>query len=137
MSSAPQLVDTRLLAKPQKYSNNKAEWTAWKFSMYCYIGAVAQSLLQKMQAVEAMTVPLVLASMTPEEQMESRTLMFILSGCLAGSAIQLAMNVESFNGLECWRLLVQREEPSVGSAQVATLTAILRIVFSGDINKFE
>ena len=49
-----------------------------------------------------------------------------MSGCQDGSTIQLAMNVESFNGLECWRLLVQREEPSVGSDHGNSLVNLQR-----------
>jgi len=43
----------------------------------------------------------------------------------------------NMNGLECWRLLVQKVEPSVGSAQAAQLTSILRTTFAGDLNTFE
>ena len=46
-----------------------------------------------MTAAESRNAPLTMTAMDEAEQKESRTLMFILSGCLAGGGLQLAMNV--------------------------------------------
>jgi len=43
----------------------------------------------------------------------------------------MAMNAEISNGLEAWRGLVKREEPTEGSTQFAVLMTIMRAQFSG------
>ena len=47
------------------------------------------------------------------------------------------MNVENNNGIEAWRQLVRREEPTEGAAQVSQLTRILGTTFLGGIDKWE
>jgi len=125
------IVDTKLLQKPPKYSNVRSEWPLFKFTFKTYIGAVDEVLLEILTNAEAITVPIAMADISEEHRKLSRTMMYILVSCLAGSALQLAMNVESANGLEAWRLLVRREEPQEGSTQVATLMSILRTTFQG------
>eukprot|EP00974_Lingulodinium_polyedra_P076820 7435925-Lingulodinium_polyedra.AAC.1 len=55
---------------------------------------------------------------------------------MTGPSLQLIMTVEANNGYEAWRLLVRREEPTSGSAQVAQLTALLQARFSGKVETF-
>ena len=131
MASA--LVDTRLLAKPQDYSNNRAEWPLFKFTVKTYIGAVDEEMLESFNAAEQTTDIIPLARLSEKKRAHARAIMYILVSCLRGSSLQLAMNVEASNGLETWRLLVKREEPTEGSTQVAQLMAILKTTFTGGI----
>ena len=128
---AASIVDTRLLQKPPRYTNLRAEWPLFKFTFKTYCGAVDESLLEILTNAESIAVPITMADISEEHRKLSRTVMYILVSCMQGSALQLAMNVESSNGLEAWRLLVRREEPQEGSTQVATLMSILRTTFQG------
>ena len=77
-----------------------------------YIGAIPTYLLRVVDAVESQTAAVAMSGMIPAEQHESRQLAYILAQTLTGSNIQLVMNAESYNGVESWRLIVRREEPT-------------------------
>ena len=127
------LVDTKLLAKPPKYSNNRADWPLFKFMVRTYVGAVSEEISEAMNTAEAQEQPIAMVNLNAPMKAHSRTLMYILVSCLQGSALQMAMNTEASNGLEAWRSLVKREEPTEGSTQVAMLMTILRTSFSGGL----
>ena len=74
-----------------------------------------------------------MAKLSELKRQHSRAVMYILVSCLRGSSLQLAMNVEESNGLEAWRMLVKREEPTEGSTQVAQLMCILKTTFTGGV----
>jgi len=131
------VVDTKILPRPERYSNQKSDWPEFHFSLKTYVGALSDQLLAAMNSAENMTAPVLIASMDEEHRQMTRTLMFILSASLQGSAKRLIMNVEHHNGLEAWRLLCRREEPSSGAVQVSQLTSILRTSFSGKLETFE
>ena len=90
-----------------------------------------------MAAVESQTVPVPMCGMIPAEQHESRQLAYILAQTLTGSSLQLVMNAEAYNGMKSWRLIVQRERPTAGTAQVRQLTSLLQPRFSGRLDTFE
>ena len=120
-----------MLSRPPRYSNNRAEWPLFKFMMRTYVGAISEELLDAMNQAEAQAGPIVLARLNDEHRTYSRTLMYVLVSSLQGSALQMAMNTEISNGLEAWRGLVKREEPTEGSTQVAVLMTIMRAQFTG------
>ena len=128
--AAPSLVDTRLLTKPPRYSSVRSEWPLFKFMMQTYVGAISDELLEAMTAAEGQTAMIAMARLSEINKQRARTLMYILVSSLAGSALQVAMNTETSNGLEAWRVLVRREEPTEGSTQVAMLMTILRTSFA-------
>ena len=39
-TTAPSLIDTKLLGIPKGYSGNRSEWNQWKFVFRAYVGAV-------------------------------------------------------------------------------------------------
>ena len=129
--AANALVDTRLLQKPPKYDNKRSEWALFKFVLRAYVGAISEEMLELMTAAEQETAIIRLDGLRDNARAHSRTLMYVLVSCLQGSALQLAMNTEQNNGLEAWRCLVKREEPTEGSTQVASLMGILRTQFAG------
>ena len=131
------IVDTKILPKPDKYSNQKSDWPEFHFSLKTYVGALSDKILQAMKDAETQMNPILLSTLGEEHRQMTRTVMFILSASLQGSSKRLIMNVESHNGLEAWRLLCRREEPSSGAVQVSQLTNILRISFSGKLETFE
>ena len=53
MAAAQGLVDTKLLSRPPRYSNNRAEWPLFKFMMRTYVGAISEELLDAMNQAEA------------------------------------------------------------------------------------
>ena len=131
------IIDTRVLGKPTPYSNQKPEWPEFQFTLKSYVGAISQQMLGMMLQAETMEGPIRLETLTPEEQVLSRTLMYLLSGVLQGSAKRLLMNTQSNNGMEAYRMLCKREDPSSGSVQVAHLSNILKMQFSGKLEQFE
>ena len=132
LASQIPLVDTRFLQKPRTYTGGPdSDWAGFKFSLMCYIGAMSDEVHGHMAQAAVSPAPVDMSAFTDAGKMSSRTLMYILSGCLSGNALRLAMNAggETQNGLEAWRQLVAREEPSSGASQVQMLLGILR--FSG------
>ena len=136
-TTAPSLIDTKLLGRPKGYSGNRSEWNQWKFVFKAYVGALSSEMLRKIDHAEKSIGAMPLGAFTPEEQVEARTLNYILAQTLTGSSLHLLMNVEYYNGYEAWRQLVRREEPTAGSAQVNQLTGILRMKFTGKMEHFE
>ena len=134
---AAPIVDTRVLGKPSPYSNNKAEWPEFQFTLKSYVGAISEQLFNMMERSESMDGQIKLATLSEEERKASRTLMYILNGVLQGSAKRLLMNTESHNGIEAYRLLCKREDPTSGSVQVAQHTNILKTKFSGRADQFQ
>ena len=131
------IVDTKILPKPDKYRNQKSEWPEFHFSLKTYVGAISEQLLAAMTDAERQEGVILTASLDEAHVQMARTLMFILSASLEGSSKRLIMNVEGHNGLEAWRLLCRREEPTSGAVQVAQLTTILRTAFTGKLETFE
>ena len=134
---AAPIVDTRILGKPQAYSNNKAEWPEFQFTLKSYVGAISEGILNMMERAETMDAPVKLGTLTEEERRASRTLMYILNGVLQGSGKRLLMNTEAHNGIEAYRVLCKREDPSTGNVQVAQLSRILATRFSGKASEFQ
>ena len=122
------------MARPPRYTNNKSEWPLFKFMLRTYMGAVSEDLLEAMNTAEAEEAIVTMQRLSAKAKAHSRTLMYILVSSLQGSALQMAMNTETSNGLEAWRCLVKREEPTEGSTQVAMLMTILRTSFSGGLH---
>ena len=134
---AGQLIDTRVLGKPHAYSNNRVEWPEFQFTLKSYVGAISEAILDMMEKSEAIDSPIKMSTLTEEERQASRTLMYILNGVLTGASKRLLMNTEAHNGIEAYRQLCKREDPSSGSVQVAQLTNILRTKFSGRADLFQ
>jgi len=77
-----------------------------------------------------------LASMSPDEQQESKQLALMLAMVLTGTALTCVMNGPSKNGYEQWRILARREDPTSGLSQVALLQKITKYPFSGEMAKY-
>jgi len=136
----PALVDTRFLSKPKSYGGAPGDdWPGFKFGLLCYIGALSEELVEHTRQAAAHPVPLNYQALSDAGKSNSRTLMFILSGCLTGNALRLVMNAggELNHGLEAWRQLVQREEPSSGASQVQMLLGILKFQGTGRVENLK
>lgn len=111
---ADALVGTRLLGTPPNYNSMRSEWSLLNFTLRTYLGATNGNLLRYATNIDGHNDPLHLSRMTKVEQTNSRTLVDILAKCLAGSSRQLAMNVDSMNGLEAQRFLAPHLSGSPG-----------------------
>ena len=78
----------------------RSEWTQWKYVLRAYVGAVNPDLLAPLDAAEERQRQIAFNALTEEEQVQSRTVSFILSQLLSGAPLQLIMNVEGMNGSE-------------------------------------
>ena len=108
---APGVVDARVLGRPRSYS-----CTTWECrSAYCvfkaFIGAFSAERLRLMDVAELRTAPIPMSGVTAQEQQVSIQFLYILAQTTAGSSLLLVVKVEASNGMESWRLFVQREGP--------------------------
>lgn len=129
----PVLLDTKLLDKPRNYNGSPKDWQQFKYVFKAYIGAISTCLFDNLEHAERNKSEVLLRTMLAGHQRQARTLSYVLAQVLTGSALQLVMNAEQFNGFESWWRL---EEPTGGTAQVAQLSALLRPLFSGQVERW-
>lgn len=108
-----------------KYDGDKSQWPPFKFVLCSLIGAKNPEMLQRMTQAAALTEPIVMGSLSDEDRQMSRKLMFALSQVLGPTSLTLVMNIDDGNGLEAWRSLVSREDPSDGISLVSQLLSML------------
>lgn len=121
---------TRLLARLPKYNNLRSEWSLFKFFLRTYFSAVNGNLLRHVMRSEGRNEPLNFPQMTEEELTIAQTVMYILANYFTGSPLQLAMNIESMNGLAARRL----QKPHDGAMWVATFMDTLRTNSTGGMS---
>ena len=80
------LVDTRLLGRPKGYSGNKEEFANFKYQLVNYLGAVDTALAEAAQMATQHDGIIQLAALPEGRLRAARTLSYILSQLLSGSA---------------------------------------------------
>ncbi|MCH2074738.1 MAG: hypothetical protein MK130_07755 [Puniceicoccaceae bacterium] len=118
-------IDMKALAGIDKYRGDKTKFPQVKYTFESLIATGSEELLQLMQTAETMQATIKLISLSPGEKQASRSLGCFLSQVLGDGALTVVMNCERANGLEQWRVLVQRELPGDGASQVAQLLAMV------------
>ena len=122
------LVDTKLLTKPNVYSgehDGKERWTTWSFKMRAYCASMAPRLGELMGTASSQDVEIRQDALTPSGAAHSTNLYYIVSLLTDAEALDIVQNSPVSNGLEVWRRMVTRWEPTVTSRFRGMLQAIL------------
>ena len=129
---ANQLVDTRLIGKPQSYDGDPTKFPDWSFAMKSYMSALNPAY-QALLNVEASQVPMRNASLDPENAALGTQLYYVLVMLCTGSALNKCYNAGPGEGYETWRLFVAQWAPKLASRFVGLLTQLMSFHFDGDL----
>ena len=126
-------IDTRLLGKPQEFHGEADKWKDWAAVFRGYAGAAVPRLGLAMATAETDRSPQLNATLSEDKVEVSRQLYWMLLMLLKGPSLHILLNAGDGEGLEGWRLLVERYEPRLRTRFAAQLMAILSFNFSGDL----
>ena len=129
-----ELVDTKLLTKPRRFSGKEGERSAWTFKMLAYVGALDGEMLAVLTAAssEATVTNMANNRLHLAGQERSRQLYYILILLLEGPALQIVKSVPTGEGCRVWRVLQERCEPAMPSRRAGLLQEIIGYRFSPD-----
>ena len=127
-------IDTRLLGKPQDFHGEASAWQDWSTVFKGYAGAVIEGLsgLMRKAAVSALPVPNSTIS-SPVHVAASEQLYWMLLMLCKGPALTTVTLPGDGNGLESWRLLVEKFEPKLRTRYAGQLMQILSYNLQGDL----
>ena len=106
-TAAGQVVDTRVLGRPDKWDGSEKAWSTWSFVMKAYAGAIDQALSADMTTAECSTDVMSNDTMTGEKKARSVQLYFVLIMLCTGRALDRIANAPHGWGMEAWRMLFQ------------------------------
>ena len=140
------LVDNRGLAKPHSYDGT-ADFLQWKIRLEAFVQSVHEDLEDPMTWAEEETDPISGASVAaafgsvnpsqhevPELEGKSQQLYAVLQTLCEKEAFTIIRAAGKGNGLEAWRRLCKRYDPSTGGRRRALLRSVLN---PSRVNKIE
>jgi hypothetical protein len=101
--------------------------------MRSYAGTTMKGMGSWMAKAEIDVSPTLIATAPPEMENLSRQLYYMLIMLCRGAALDMVVNAGQGEGLEAWRLLVQRFEPKASTRFVGQLLNLLSYDMSGEI----
>jgi len=122
------LVDTRLMEKPGRLSQERDRWLEWRFRFENYLGCVDPKFLDEMDQVVGLTVPATIKEgpEKPAVQRRAVTLYAILASLLQGKDLSICRTErKTRNGYEVWRKITRDREPDSDSRKLAILTEVM------------
>ena len=87
-ASVDQVLDTRVLGRPDKWDGSEKAWPNWRFVMKAHAGAIDQHLSTGMTSAEISTDALSNESMTPRKQSRSVQLYLVLIMLCTGQSLE-------------------------------------------------
>ena len=102
------ILDTRVLGKPEHFSGDQKSWRDWAIVMRSYAGLVDNQLSTLMRNAETSIVPVLNATLEDPQERSSFRLYHILLMLCKGQALDRLMTAGEGEGLEGWRLLVDK-----------------------------
>ena len=91
-TTAGQVVDTRVLGRPDKWDGSEKAWPNWSFVMEVCAGAIDQALSADMTTAECSTDVMSIDTMTGEKKARSVQLYFVLIMLCTGRALDRIAN---------------------------------------------
>ena len=88
-TSAGQVVDSRVLGRPDRWDGSEKAWPNWSLVMKAYAGAIDQELSTDMTGAEIGTDVLSNESMTPPKKSRNVQVYFVLITLCIGRALDL------------------------------------------------
>ena len=128
------LVDLRVVNKPETFAGETHEWKNWSFKMRRKIAAVDEELYLKLVNVEANPLrEMHLASMNGPQKSRARQLAFMLTMHTEDRALQMKTKLsDPANRFEIWRRFLEEWEPAHRGRYQAMLMQSLQFHFVGD-----
>eukprot|EP00971_Amphidinium_carterae_P078945 1562010-Amphidinium_carterae.1 len=121
-----QLIDTRGLSKPPRFSGKDEEWRDWVFQFESYIGLLSSDLYSKMEEIATTNGRLsAIDEYNDELKAQARQLYFLLVQLCQGRALTLLRTVNDAHGFVAWRMLKRQYEPSTAVRTVGFLQRLL------------
>ena len=99
-TAAGQVLDTRVLGRPDKWDGSEKAWPNWSFVMKAYAGAIDQDLSADMTTAECSTDAMSNDAMTGERKARSVQLYFVLIMLCTGRALDRIANAPHGWGME-------------------------------------
>ena len=130
---ANQLVDTRLIGKPQSYDGDPTKLADWSLVMKSYMSALNPAYQDVFLNIEASQVPMRNANLDPENSALSTQLYYVLVMLCAGPALNKCYNARTGEGYETCRQFVVQWAPKLASRFVGLLMQLMSFQFDGDL----
>ena len=124
-TAAGQVVDTRVLGRPDKWDGSEKAWPNWSFVIKAHAGAIDQELSTDMTNSESSTVVLSNEAMTGRRKARSVQLYSVLIRLCTGRALDRIANAPHSRGMEAWRLLFQAYSPKNNARLVVMMLEVL------------
>ena len=124
-------IDTRLLGKPETFVGEEAKFKDWTTITRSYCALVNPLLREEMKDAETRNTPILRANLEDAEAEASAEMYHLLLHLTRGSALDIVTGAGEFEGLESWRLLVKRFDPTLKSRFAGNLLEIMNWDFGG------
>ena len=125
-------VDTRLLGKPHDFSGKLDDWRDWSVVFEGYAAAAVPVEAGMTRAVEANAIVLNATLEAPVVRVSQQLYWMLLMLC-KNTALQKVAGAGRGEGLEAWKLLVERYQPRLKTRYAAQLMKILSFSLQGDL----
>ena len=132
-TAAGQVVDTRVLGRPDKWDGSEKAWPNWSFVMKTYAGAIDEDLSADMTAAECSTDAMSNDTMTGERKARSVHLYFVLIMLCTGRALDRIANAPHGWCMEAWRMLFEAYSPKNNVRLVVMMLEVLALM---DVDAF-
>ena len=129
MTSISIALDSKVVQKPAKFKGPESEWLSWSFVFTNFLAALDEDILRYLTVAEQFSTPLEMASLGAQAKKISSMLYSLLAQVLEGPPLRILMATRDRNGLEAWRKLKLRYEPSMGHRTLGALQAIMNFGF--------
>ena len=125
--------DKRLLGKPHDFSGKLDDWRGWSVVLEGYAAAAVPGVEAGMtRAAEANSLVINATSGAPVVRVSQQLYWMLLMLC-KNTALQIVVRAGGGEGLEAWRLLVERYEPRLRMRYAAQLLKIMSVSLQGDL----
>jgi hypothetical protein len=124
-------IDTRLLGKPETFHGEEVKFKDWTTITRSYCALVNPVLRIEMKDAETSQAPILRVNLGDEEAEASAELYHLLLHLTRGPALDIVAGAGEFEGLEAWRLLVKRYDPTLKSRFAGNLLEIMNWDFGG------
>ena len=124
-TAAGQVVDTRVLGRPDRWDGSEKAWPNWSFVMKAYAGAIDQDLSADMTTAECSTDAMSNDAMTGERKARSVQLHFVLIMLCTGRALDRIANAPHGWGMEARRTLFLACSPKNNARFVVMMLEVL------------
>ena len=100
-SAASNVVDTRVLGKPQDFNGSSHDWKDWSTVIRAYTSIVKEGLKEAMEAAEASATPVLNAVISASAARLSLVLYYILMMLCKSTALDTVIVVSEGAGVSC------------------------------------